>query len=236
MINRLLFITLLILPGSVFALQVIDVVDGQTVQLKVSQKELNRIAMADGARIDHIWSANDRIRIEPDQNAGQLFVRVTGNTPFSMFVRADNGETYTLLAAPADIPAQTIFLRPPYRNTGSSKSANQALPYMKRIEGLVKSLGRRALPEGYTPKSAPLIVPLWDEVQFKRNTIFTGNTLIGEVYTLTNLTSETLRLAERDFRILPGQPIVAIAIDKHELGAHESTDIFVIRDIKKVKS
>lgn len=236
MINRLLLILLLILPGSVFALQIVDVMDGQTVPVKISLKELNRIAMSDGTRIDHIWSADNRVRVEPDQTAGQLFIRVTGKTPFSLFVRANNGETYTLLAAPTDIPAQTVFLKPPYHNTRNDNTANRALPYIKRIERLMATLGRHALPEGYTPRASSRIISLWEEVQLEQKVIYTGDTLIGEAYTLTNLTQNSVRLTERELRSLPGQPIVAIAIDKHELRAHESTDVFVVRARKKVQS
>ena len=236
MINRLLLITLLILPGSVFALQIVDVIDGQTVPVKISQKELTRIAMSDGTRIDHIWSANSRVRVESDQTAGQLFIRATGKTPFSLFVRANNGETYTLLAAPADIPAQTIFLKPPYHDTRNDNTANRALPYVKRIERLIATLGRHALPDGYIPRQSSRIISLWEEVQLKKKTIFTGDRMKGEVYTLTNLTSGTLRLEERELRSLPGQPIVAIAIEKHQVQAHESTDVFVVRARKKEPS
>lgn len=232
MINRLLLITILTLPVSAFALQVVDVVDGRTVPVKVSLKELNRISMADGARIDHIWGAEDRMRVEPDKTSGQLFVRVIGVKPFSLFVRADNGETYTLLAAPTDIPAETVFLRPPYHGDQNRSAADRALPFIKRIERLMTALGRNALPEDYTPLSAPQVIPLWEEVQLERKTLFSGDTLTGEVYTLTNLSQEEMLLDERELRLLPGHPVAAIAIDTHRLRAHESTEVFVARVIR----
>lgn len=232
MINRLLLITILTLPISAFALQVVDVVDGRTVPVKVSLKELNRISMADGARIDHIWGAEDRMRVEADKTSGQLFVRVIGVKPFSLFVRADNGETYTLLAAPTDIPAETVFLRPPYHGDQNRSAADRALPFIKRIERLMTALGGNALPEDYTPRAAPETIPLWEEVQLERKTIYTGDALTGEIYTLTNLTQEAMQLDERELRHLPGHPVAAIAIDTHRLRAHESTNVFVARVIR----
>jgi len=231
-INRLLLITILTLPGSALALQVVDVVDGKTVPVKVSLKELNRISMADGARIDHIWGAEDRMRVEADKTSGQLFVRVIGAKPFSLFVRADNGETYTLLAAPTDIPAETVFLRPPYHSAQSTGAADRALPFIKRIERLMSALGRNALPEDYTPLPAPQVIPLWEEVRLERKTLFSGDALTGEIYTLTNLTQEEMLLDERELRLLPGHPVAAVAIDKHRLRAHESTEVFVARIIR----
>lgn len=235
MINRLILITILTLPHSALALQIVDVVDGRTIPVKVSLKELNRIAMADGARIDHIWGAQDRMHVEPDSHSGQLFVRVIGAKPFSLFVRADNGETYTLLAAPTDIPAETVFLRPPYHSTSGGDSAEQALPYIKRIERLMTTLGQSALPEDYTPRVASEVIPLWEQVQLERKIIYSGDTLSGETYTLTNLSPEEMQLEERELRQLPGHPIAAIAIRTHRLRPHESTEVYLVRMLRKAQ-
>jgi len=230
--NLLLLITVL-LPGSAFALQVVDVVDGKTIPIIMSLKELNRLTMADGSRINHIWGPQDRMTLETDTDSGQIFVRVIGAKPFSLFVKDDNGETYTLLAAPKDVPAETIFLRPPYRNSERS-SGERALPYIKRVERLARALGKHALPDDYTPIQSSRIMPLWDEVHFKREIIYSGDSLSGEVYWLTNLTQKEMRLEEREFRALPGNPIAAVAIDKHRLKPHESTEIFIIRKVEQL--
>jgi len=230
--NLLLLITILLLPGSAFALQVVDVMDGKTIPIAVSLKELNRLTMADGSRIEHIWGPRDRMTLETDTDSGQLFVRAIGAKPFSLFVKADNGETYTLLAAPKDVPAETIFLRPPYRNTERS-SGEQSLPYIKRVERLAKAMGRRALPDDYTPIQSSRVLPLWDEVHFKREIVYSGDSLSGEVYWLTNLTQKEMRLEEREFRAIQGNPIAAVAIDKHLLKPHESTEVFIIRKMEQ---
>lgn len=226
-------LAILLLPSSAFALQIIDVVDGNTVPIVMSLKELNRISMADGSRIDHIWGPENRMTLEADTDSGQLFVRAIGAKPFSLFVKADNGETYTLLAAPKDVPAETIFLKPPYRSSHKS-SAERALPYIKRIKRLATALGKHALPEDMTPIKSSAIVPLWKEVHFKREMTYQGDSLLGEVYWLTNLTDQNMRLEEREFRSLSGtHPVAAVAIDKHLLKPHESTEVFVIRKLEK---
>ncbi len=231
--NHLLLTAILLLPASALALQVVDVIDGNTVPITLSLKELNRVSMADGARIDHIWGPQDRMTLEADNDSGQVFVRAIGAKPFSLFVKADNGETYTLLAAPQDIPAETIFLRPPYRNSDKS-AAERALPYIKRIERLAKALGRHALPDDMMPIQSSRVFSLWERVHFKREMVYAGDTLTGEIYWLTNLTPKEMRLDERDFRSLPGNnPVVAVAIDKHLLKAHESTEVFVIRKVER---
>ena len=229
--NRLLLILTILLPSSAFALQVVDVVDGNTVPVTLSLKEINRISMADGSRIDHIWGPQDRMTLETDTGSGQLFIRAIGARPFSLFVKADNGETYTLLAAPKDIPAETVFLKPPYR-AQNKQGAERSLPYIKRIERLAKALGLGALPEDMTPIQSDRVIPLWQETHFKREMVYAGDSLTGEVYTLTNLTQAEMRLEEREFLAVQGNPIAAIAIDKHLLKPRESTQVFIIRKVE----
>ena len=77
------------------------------------------------------------------------------------------------------------------------------------------------------------IRPLQDEVHFKREIVYSGDSLSGEVYWLTNLTQKEMRLDEREFRAIKGNPIAAIAIDKHLLKPHESTEVFIIRKMEQ---
>ena len=42
---------------------VIEVVDGQTISVKISAQDLTRIAMADGARIARVWGLNDHMPV-----------------------------------------------------------------------------------------------------------------------------------------------------------------------------
>jgi len=231
--NRLLILGALLLPNSAFALQVVNVVDGNTVPVVLSQKEVNRISMSDDSRIVHIWGAQNRMSVETDTDSGQLFVQAIGSKPFSVFIKADNGDTYTLLATPKKVPAETIFLRPPYGNSRRS-AADRAMPYIKRIQRLATVLGKGGLPENTTPTHTSKVIPLWDEVHFKQVITYTGDTLIGEVYLLTNLTDKAMRLEEREFRGLPGEyPIGAVAIDKHQLKPQASTEVFVIRKVER---
>ena len=109
----LLTMALLALATEVPAVQLIEVVSGQTATVKVSAKELTRIAMADGARIERVWGMDEHMQVQPDADAGQVFLRpaLGSAKAFSFFVRDDAGETYTLLALPVDMPSDTVLLR-----------------------------------------------------------------------------------------------------------------------------
>lgn len=231
-IHSLLALILLGLSPVSHALQLVDVVDGQTVTVKVSSKELTRIAMADGGRIDRVWGLEDHMQVEPDREGGQVFLRPTPGLAaqaFSFFVRDDHGATHTLLALPVDMPSETVLLRPKNRaNTAVGASASASIPYTERIKRLVRAMARGAVPDGYQPTLETREIPLWAEARIVLTARYSGE-LTGEVYRLTNLSEKEMRLDEREFARLAGD-IKAVAIAEHTLPPKQATTIYLVRE------
>ena len=215
------------------ALQLVDVVDGQTVTVKVSSRDLTRIAMADGGRIERVWGLDDNMQVEPDREGGQVFLRPAPGLSaraFSFFVRDDQGATHTLLAVPVDMPSDTVLLRPKNRAAGvASAAANTlAIPYTERIKRLVRAMARGAIPEGYEPSAEEREIPLWAETRIVLTARYSGD-LTGEVYRLTNVSDAEMRLDEREFARL-ATDIQAVAIVDHTLAPQQSTRLYLVRE------
>lgn len=230
-IHSLLALVLLGLSLESHALQLVDVVDGQTVTVKVSGKDLTRIAMADGSRIDRVWGLEDYMQVEPDREGGQVFLRpAPGLTAraFSFFVRDDQGATHTLLAVPVDMPSDTVLLRPKNRAAEVSNVATLAIPYTERIKNLVRALARGAVPEGYMPSVEEREITLWAEARIALTARYSGE-LMGEVYQLTNISDAEMRLDEREFARL-ATDIKAVAIVEHRLAPQQSTRLYLVRE------
>jgi conjugal transfer pilus assembly protein TraK len=230
-IHSLLALVLLGLSLEGHALQLVDVVDGQTVTVKVSSKDLTRIAMADGGRIDRVWGLEDYMQVEPDREGGQVFLRpAPGMTAraFSFFVRDDKGATHTLLAVPVDMPSDTVLLRPKNRAAEVSNVVTLAIPYTERIKNLVRALARGAVPEGYMPSVEEREIPLWAEARIALTARYSGE-LMGEVYQLTNISDAEMRLDEREFARL-ATDIKAVAIVEHRLAPQQSTRLYLVRE------
>lgn len=230
-IHSLLALVLLGLSHESHALQLVDVVDGQTVTVKVSGKDLTRIAMADGGRIDRVWGLEDYMQVEPDREGGQVFLRpAPGLTAraFSFFVRDDQGATHTLLAVPVDMPSDTVLLRPKNRAAEVSNVVALAIPYTERIKNLVRALARGAVPEGYMPSTEEHEIPLWAEARIMLTARYSGE-LMGEVYQLTNISDAEMRLDEREFARL-ATDIKAVAIVEHRLAPQQSTRLYLVRE------
>jgi len=232
-IRLLLTAILLNLSLEAHALQLVEVVDGQTVTIKVSIRDLTRIAMADGGRITRVWGLEDHMQVEPDREGGQVFLRpVPGMTAraFSFFIRDDQGATHTLLAVPVDMPSDTVLLRPKNRAAAARASGHDAhsIPYIERIKRLVRDMARGAVPDGYLPAAEGREIPLWAEARVVLVTRFDGD-FTGEVYRLTNVSDEEMRLDEREFAALAAD-IKAVAIVEHTLAPQQSTRIYLVRE------
>lgn len=230
---RLLLITALLgLSLEAQALQLVEVTDGQTVTIKVSTRDLTRIAMADGGRIVRVWGMEDHLQVEPDKESGQLFLRpVPGmaGQAFSFFLRDDQGATHTLLAVPVDMPSDTVLLRTTSR-AGASPTASEARasPYIESIQRLVRAMARGAVPEGYVPATEQRDIPLWSEAKVVEIGRYTGD-FTGEVYRLTNTSTRDMRLDEREFAAL-ATDIKAVAIQDHVLTPAQSTQLYLVRE------
>lgn len=232
-IHSLLALALLSLSLEGHALQLVDVVDGQTVSVKVSSRDLTRIAMADGGRIERVWGLNDNMQVEPDREGGQVFLRPAAGlsaSAFSFFVRDDQGATHTLLAVPVDMPSDTVLLRPKNRaaRVASTAANTLAIPYTERIKRLVRAMARGAIPEGYEPSAEEREIPLWAETRIVLTARYSGD-LTGEVYRLTNISDAEMRLDEREFARL-ATDIKAVAIVEHTLAPQQSTRLYLVRE------
>ncbi len=233
-VTRNLLLLAALLLGAAFpaaALQIIEVVNGQSVAIKVSANEMTRIAMADGGRIAHFWGLEDRVIVEPDRDEGQIFLSLFPGAPrkaFSFFIKDNRGEVYTILAAPVDIPADTVMLRPKNRNSNSkSVQPQNSNPYIKHLKVVMRQMVRGAVPDGYKPEFLSTVVPLWKETKLTLIKRYRGNDL-GEVYRLINTSRQMVRVEEREFGSLASN-IQAVSVEQHELQPGETTLVYLIR-------
>ncbi len=211
------------------ALQAADVVDGHTVTIQVSARELTRIGMADEGRILRVWGLEERMNVEADTEGGQVFIRPTQSgkpRPFSLFVKDDRGATYTLVAIPVDMPSDAVILHP-QRSMGPTGLDQSAAAYVAKLKYLVRAMAKGTEPEGYTPVKVGKPVPLWDGTRLVLLRRWMGE-LVGEVYRLTNVSATEMDLDERGFGVLE-KNILAVAIERRTLAPGESTPLYLVR-------
>ena len=181
------------------------------------------------------------IMLECDRDKGEIYVRPVGNStkPVNLFISSANA-TYTLLLRRSDTPSDTIVIRDKTtRLTGTDLAAKRQGPlgasanHIRAMKALLVAMASdRVAPDRVatdmlvTEINRP--VPLWNEAKFSLTRTVEGRGLVGEKYLLTNVSNQTMVLAEQEFDRADGN-VVGIAIENLNLHPGESTSVYVIR-------
>lgn len=219
------------------AAQEFRVKDGDTITVKISSRELTRITVDGVGRLDKVWGAAGVLEITPDKEKGEIFVRPSRSAPtaFSFFVRDDLGATYTIVAKQHDIPSETVLLKPaaPRKSAGRG-SEYRSTPYIERVKRLMKGMALGEDVAGYTFDDAEKKVPLWAETNITLRRVYTGYDLLGEIYTLENISDKEIVFHEREFLDF-GDNVQAVALEQLSLAKGETTFIYVVRQSLEAK-
>ncbi len=214
-------------PGR--AAQVVEVTEGRSVPVQVARADLTRIAMADGGRIVRVWTRASQVTLRADSESGQVFLRPTpGTEAFTLYLRDAAGATYSLLALPAEVPGDTVFIRPANPPGAVAAPAGAVSePYLARLKRWARVLARGGVPREARVLELDEPVPLWEEVGLRLRLRAWAGDLVGERYLLANLGDAELRVEEREFSVL-GR-VLAVAVERHVLAPGESGAVFLLR-------
>ena len=106
------------------ALQVMDGVEGKTLFVKVSTRDLNRISI-EGGKVRLVKAADDSMIMgSADSETGQALIKPLVKGTFGIFVFSQSGKTYSLVLEPQDIPGESIIIREPLINKGIKSDNN----------------------------------------------------------------------------------------------------------------
>lgn len=248
-------VALLLLSGAAAQAGEYAVQDGATLNAKLSRDGLTRITVQ-GARVEQVFSADGKaLSFQVDKRNGQVFVRHkagdtvldaislpgggsvkrqpagSGKTAFSAFVTDDGGRTFNLNLSLADSPSESIVLKPLVVEKAKSGRViiqnDQSLPAEVMALTQVMAANTRDVSgymvalELHEPKA------LWTGVEYSRVASYEGDTLLGEVYTLTNRTGAEMRMVESEFQ---ANGVLAVAVKNPILQDGEFTYVYIVRE------
>jgi len=220
---------LLAMPAA-WALQTVDVSDGNSHLVKISAKEMSRLAV-EGGKIRRLDYVDGEMEAKKDDDAGDFYILPLVKKPINVFVKTASGQTHALILQPTDMPLETIILREPRRrDSDAGRSGSGSTLAAGSLEGAVKRLMiAMARGDSSTEFEVGAInqeVGLWNEARFVLLQRYVGQSLVGEHYRLTNVSRSIMRLAEQE---LYKQGVVAISIENQVLNPGESTEVFITR-------
>lgn len=165
-----------------------------------------------------------------DLERGEVFISPVGagDKPISLFVSSPRA-TYTLRLRRADIEADTIVIddRSPRQGSPATRPQRSA-SHVRAVKGMLVAMASARPVAAYRVEDMERSIALWKEADFKLVRKVEGLDLIGELYSLTNVSATPMILAEQEFDREEGG-VVAVAIEHHNLQPGDATSVFVIR-------
>lgn len=232
---------LLLLSANSFAIQEFQVSNNAEIDAVISDYDVNRISIS-GARITQVKFKSKLVKVDTDEQNGQIFVYPIGmNQPslttvqvgnlktqkvvgslVSIFVMDDQGRSFNLRLRLHAVPSETVLIKPLARTmdkSGSTDFTNQIVTF---IEDMYLN---QEHPDGYKVVEENTTIKLWKEVDFELYKTYSNDMFTGSVFYIRNKTNKQITLAESLFWKVN---TVAVAIEKPVLDPGEITRIFVM--------
>lgn len=224
--------------SQVEATQLIDNAHQQHVQVNISARESNRLAV-EGRRIANVVPGQaGQIVAKKDEAQGVLYFSLNPEAPVngtvSLFVTDEQNTTYKLVLVPRAIAAEEIVLRPPADKPVSAKKGagadGRATSYERRLKDLVLVMADDELQDASVDKvDVSREVPLWKEGRLVLESKFMQADFVGEKYRLTNVSATDMLLVEQElFR----RGVRVVSVRNQTLAPGDSTYIYIVRERK----
>ena len=176
--------------------------------------------------------------VECDRDKGEVYIRPVGDAtrPINLFVSSASA-TYTLLLRRSDTPADTIVIRDKTPRalrpaTPDAAPSGPAPSHVRTMKALLVAMASDRVPQDVRVEETSRSIQLWAEARFTLLRLYEGRGLTGEKYTLQNVGTAPMVLAEQEFDrpdSRAGGAVAGIAIEHHNLRPGETTSIYVIR-------
>jgi len=225
----LLSLAIVFAAPSVHALQVLEGVEGKTLFVKASLRDLNRLSI-EGGKIRRVVAADGSMLTgSADTATGQALIRPLVTDPFGVFVFSLSGKTYSLVLQPQDIPGETIVIKEaalPVSAASRPGEIEKAASYQQAIKKMIQALAGGGALDGLESRNTWDEIRLWKGSRFALERILTGNTLVGEQYQLFNLSDAPMQVAEQEFY---RKGVLAVSVRDLTVEPGRSTKVFVVK-------
>lgn len=216
-----------VVAGSAHALQVVDPVEGHNSFVKISAKELTRVAVENG-KLSSLIVSDGELVVEKDADRGQIFIRpLILNKPINVRLITSSGRTYSMVMQAVDIPQEDIIIREPAQKGEKSASGEtKATSHSAALKALITTMASPEPAAGSDIKKMNQEITLWENTKFFLTATYQSRNMVGEKYRLHNIGKESLRIAEQElFR----KGVMAVAIENLILDPGQSTNVYVVR-------
>ncbi|MEQ1601336.1 MAG: type-F conjugative transfer system secretin TraK [Methylophilaceae bacterium] len=219
---------LLLISQHAHALQLLDGVEGKTLFVKVSMRDLNSIAI-EGGKVRLIKAADDSMLTgSADALTGQALIKPLVKDPFGIFVFSQSGKRYSLVLQPQDIPVESIVIREPLALPSVSKNnrVDKSSSYEVQIKTMIQTLAGNGAALGLEEHKTWKEIRLWQGSSFALERSLSSQSLIGEQYKLINNSNQAMVISEQEFYV---QGVLAVAVTDISIAPGNSSVVYVVK-------
>jgi conjugal transfer pilus assembly protein TraK len=226
-----------LVANSAWATQYVEGGDKDHAEVNISANEQNRISV-DGRRIaSAVPSLKGALTYAKDEAAGALYFAlssdVSNSGTLTLFVTDDQNTTYKLILVPRPIAGEEIIIRPPVDRNPKPPSARGAISrrassYERRADDLLFAMATEKT-GNLDPSVVNKEVPLWKEARCVFLEKYFDDDLIGEKYSLTNISKKDMLLVEQE---LYRKGVISVSIENMTLAPGGSTLFYIVRERK----
>ena len=243
--KKLISLISLLATSNSYAIQQFNVNNNAEVEASISNNDVSRIAVV-GAKINQVKFSNSQLKIDTDDENGQIFVYPTGvnnldvkqitvggaskeatvSPLISLFIIDDHGRSYNLRLRLSAVPSETILINPIHAHCNTSSGIAGSTDFTNQVVTIVEDmyLNERDA-NGYDVKTLNKNIKLWKEVQAELYKNYKNSMFDGNVFYIRNKTNQSITLSENQFW---KENVVAVSIEKPTIDPDEITRVFVV--------
>lgn len=208
--------------------------------VRLSNHDINRL-VCPGTLQDMIFSKEKDLTGHFSKNDAFIKFKIKRIGNQEQYATVDNelflvcdGNVYTIIAQPANIPSTTVRLTPPKGNSFKQNIEQyKNMPLEKRALHIIREAYKENYPSSYTITASKERVAIRPDIeaQLRQYVDVEGIGLRLKLYDVQSVAQSTITLKETDFlRAAISPALLAVAVEDHTLNPHEKTRVFVVEE------
>ena len=207
--------------------QNVSVSDNQESSITLGSDDYNRV-FVQGSRILQVRGDDNAYNIETDNVFGQVYIKPTGLNPFEIYVTTEGGQTYALTVHVTSGKRQDVGLLPSDTEKTKAATFESNTPYQQALVTLLRAMGNGESLDGFdVTQTKGTAIPLGNVATMTKIGSYAGDSLVGEIYALQNISAQTLTIKPEQ---LYRDKTAAIAMQSESIAPKTSTRVFIVEN------
>lgn len=207
--------------------QNVPVLDNQESTITLGSDDYNRL-FVQGDRILQVRGDDGAYNVETDNVFGQVYIKPTSLQPFELYITTETGKTYALAVHVVSGKREDVGLVPKDAQETKAATFESNTPYQQAIVALLRAMANGEPLDGFdVSQTKGKAIPLGNVASMTQIGSYQGDSLVGEIYTLQNISSQALTIKPEQ---LYRDKTAAIAMQSESIPVKGSVRVFIVQN------